>query len=764
MFRMIRCLHVFLLSMAVVPSLAQCNDWELLFTKPYVSVSDIARDRFDNTYLSGNYFNTEFTIGNFQFPQATDINNRTGILLKFDYTHTLVWAQISQQGTDAIFTSIEVDANDHPILGGQYSGTPLLLDGFSLPVTGGWNAFVSKFSPDGDALWAQSTTGGSVDSQTLEDIEISPNGNIVITGSYLTTQVAVAGIPIDIHGGFNAFVAAFEPNGTPLWAKGYGGSANRYDYIEDLEIDSQNNILIAGTTSSDDMMFDGFHVDPCEFGNFFLVKINSSGIVQWMRNGDPVSAHNGYAVAVDADDNVFIGGEFIYADATIGGIHLTSNGGRDPFIAKYNPSGTLLQARNFGGENADTLLKMDINSKGELTVSGYYYSYAFTVDGFTETRSAWGGDIFTVTFDKDLVATCATFVTGSAENFTQALTHDRSDNPLLIIHNLWDGTMDFGGDFTLVDTDASMWSVVVGLQPNVPLPPPVLTVDLGDDLLTCFGEPVTLQAGLRANAQYLWSTGSTASTITVTTSGTYWVEVQWQGQTVRDTVVIRQRDKLVIDLGDDQTLCPGNSVSWNLPHYADATYLWNDGSVSSSKIASAGGSYSVQVSNVCETVSDNTTIFLTPKPVVALGEDQVVCDGEVVTLHYDAATGETLLWSDGSTSSSLAATQTGTYSLTVSNACGSDKDEVDVLILDMGDVAVPNVVTANGDNKNEHFLLPGALQECALKIYNRWGELVYDAPAYRNEWPQKDYAAGMYFYSLKGKCRSEMKGLVQLIH
>ncbi|HEY5746660.1 MAG TPA: hypothetical protein VIU12_11325, partial [Chryseolinea sp.] len=720
MFRMIRCIYIFLLLLPVVPSFAQCNDWELLFTQPYVSINDIVRDRFDNTYLTGYYVNTEFTLGNVQFPRALDISLRTGILLKFDNTNSLVWAQISQPGADAIFASIEVDANDHPLVGGQYYGAPLLLDGIALPNTGnaGWTAFVSKFTPDGDALWAQSTTGGSLDSQTLEDIEISPNGNIVITGSYLESQVAVAGIPLDIHGGFNAFVAAFEPNGTPLWAKGYGGSDNHYDAIEDLEIDSQNNILIAGTTSSEDMMFDGFHVDPAEFGNFFLVKINSSGTVQWMRNGDPVSAHNGYAVAVDADDNVFIGGEFIYGDATIGGIHLTSNGSRDPFIAKYDPSGTLLQARNFGGENADTLLKMDINSKGDLTVSGYYYSYAFTVDSFTETRSYWGGDIFTITFDKDLVATCATFVTGSAENFTQALTHDRSDNPLLIVYNLWDGTMDFGGDFTLVDTDASIWTVVVGLQPNVPLPPAPLTVDLGEDLLTCAGESVTLRAGLRVNAQFLWSTGSTSSDITVTAPGIYWVEVQWQGQTVRDTVVITQHNKIAIDLGDDQTLCPGNTVSWNLPLYPDATYLWNDGSGSRSKNASVAGVYSVQVSNVCETVSDNMTILSASKPVVILGEDQVVCNGEAVTLRYDALADETLQWSDGSTSPTLAVAHTGTYSLTVSNRCGSGKDEVNVVILDMGQATVPNVVTANGDNKNEYFLLPDALQDCALKIYN----------------------------------------------
>ena len=81
-------------------------------------------------------------------------------------------------------------------------------------------------------------------------------------------------------------------------------------------------------------------------------------------------------------------------------------------------------------------------------------------------------------------------------------------------------------------------------------------VDLGPDTTFCSGTNYTLDAG-SGFTSYLWSDGSTNSTLNVNGTGTYWVEVtNTAGCTNSDTVIIYQ-GVLNIDAGPTQTVCLG---------------------------------------------------------------------------------------------------------------------------------------------------------------------------------------------------------------
>ena len=80
-------------------------------------------------------------------------------------------------------------------------------------------------------------------------------------------------------------------------------------------------------------------------------------------------------------------------------------------------------------------------------------------------------------------------------------------------------------------------------------------------------------------------------------------------------------------------------------------------------------------------------------------------------------------------------------------------------------VFIPNIVTPNGDGKNEKFVINGILGECwILTVYNRYGKLVYKNEKYQNDWNPSSLSDGVYFYGLENNLSSrEFKGYITVI-
>ena len=163
-------------------------------------------------------------------------------------------------------------------------------------------------------------------------------------------------------------------------------------------------------------------------------------------------------------------------------------------------------------------------------------------------------------------------------------------------------------------------------------------------------------------------------------------------------------------------------------------------------------------------------------PGVDLGNDVVTC-GEPVKLFiqdpYPAYS-----WSTTETSSSLEVKTSGVYKLTVSDKKGcSRSDSIKVEVKDCivrdtcshtvyakEDILIPNVITPNGDDKNEFFEVDKAFVGSTLSVYNRWGERVYHAEQYHNEWNGGQLSTGNYFYFLTNEClTSPIKGTIAVL-
>ena len=208
------------------------------------------------------------------------------------------------------------------------------------------------------------------------------------------------------------------------------------------------------------------------------------------------------------------------------------------------------------------------------------------------------------------------------------------------------------------------------------------TANAGDDVVLNEGESTLLTA--TGGDSYLWSTGATTSSITVSPDSdtTYTVTVTLNGCESTDQVTVFINASVNADAGEDVIICLGSSTI--LTATGGSSYQWNTGETTQSIEVSPEmtTTYSVEVFNAAENNSDTdeVVVFVNDIPTANAGDDVVLNEGESTLLT--ATGGDSYLWSTGATTSSITVSPDSdtTYTVTVTlNGCEST-DQVTVFI------------------------------------------------------------------------------------
>jgi photosystem II stability/assembly factor-like uncharacterized protein len=133
--------------------------------------------------------------------------------------------------------------------------------------------------------------------------------------------------------------------------------------------------------------------------------------------------------------------------------------------------------------------------------------------------------------------------------------------------------------------------------------------DFGADLFTCDTVPVLLDP-VNSYSSYNWSTGSSSSTISVTNSGTYWLQTTDSiGCVWSDTVEVTIHPILTIDLGPDIIQCPGVFDSIGYTASTFVSVLWNTGSTDDMILPVFVGTYSITATDANGCIASDTIII-----------------------------------------------------------------------------------------------------------------------------------------------------------
>jgi hypothetical protein len=174
---------------------------------------------------------------------------------------------------------------DQIIVTGYFNGT-LELPGGDLVSAGGTDVFVLA-AEVGGVTWSLSL-GASADDQGL-DVAVGTDGIIYVVGSYQGSVLVDSETTLVAAGDDDAFLVAFDPAGTPLWAKSFGSAGEERFYS--VAVDADGRLGVVGYYTAD-LDLGGGALPPAPGGNPAVVvaKLDAAGSPLWSH---------GYGVSID---------------------------------------------------------------------------------------------------------------------------------------------------------------------------------------------------------------------------------------------------------------------------------------------------------------------------------------------------------------------------------------------------------------------------------------------------------------------------------
>jgi hypothetical protein len=351
------------------------------------------------------------------------------------------WAKRVTGTNDDVGNGIAVDAGANTYVAGYFRSTNAAFGATILTNGGGADVFLAKYDFTGNVLWAKKAGGTSNDFGNA--LAIDSAGNTYVTGFFLSTNINFSGLLATNHGSADVFVAKYDPSGIPLWVRAAGGSG--YDAGNGIAVDAAGNSYVTGFFYSSNAVFGAITLTNSGQNNVFLAKYDSAGNVLWARQAGGASFDMGFAVAADSTGNSFITGAFFSTQASFGGaVTLTNSGENDVFVAKYDPSGTALWARQVKGPSDDFGYGVAVDGAGNSYVTGIFFSSVATFSaGVTLTNGGYN-DIFLSKYDPAGNVIWARKAGGSSDDYSYAIALDAATN-IYLTGNFYSTNANFGG-------------------------------------------------------------------------------------------------------------------------------------------------------------------------------------------------------------------------------------------------------------------------------------------------------------------------------
>jgi uncharacterized delta-60 repeat protein len=305
----------------------------------------VAVDSMDNIYLVGR-------------TESFGMGDNDMILVKYSSSGVQQWNQTWGGSINDGGYGVAIDSSDNVYIAGY-------TESFG---AGDFDMLLVKYNNSGVQIW--NTTWGGSGGEGGYGVAMDSLGNIYVVGS-------IGGY---VFGDTDMVLVKFNSSGVQIWNTTWGG--NIYESGTGVAVDSSDSIYIAGRTNS--------------FGagdnDMVLVKYNSSGVQIWNKTWGGINSDVGKGVAVDAMDNIYLGG----------GASIFLVGYSDMALIKYDSSGVQLWNKTWGGGSSqeygdgvaiDSLDNIYISGRVPRTGGGTYDMglVKFDSSGVALWNKSWGG-------------------------------------------------------------------------------------------------------------------------------------------------------------------------------------------------------------------------------------------------------------------------------------------------------------------------------------------------------------------------------------
>jgi gliding motility-associated-like protein len=207
-----------------------------------------------------------------------------------------------------------------------------------------------------------------------------------------------------------------------------------------------------------------------------------------------------------------------------------------------------------------------------------------------------------------------------------------------------------------------------------------------------------------------------------------------------------------------QTLTAYDSLLWDFGDPASGDLNFSTDSLAY-HVYEEAGTYTVTLEQyVGEITLDQVENLNIPGPTLSIEYDlekDTVCTGDQVKLTATTSGEAAFIWDNDSSNPTRWVTPPGIYWVRAEEALCTSTDTLQLYTGDCAFMRYPNIITPNNDGVNDTFLpvQQWYVTDFEIKIYDRWGLLVYSSDQWENGWDGndqngKEVADGVYFYMI----------------
>jgi len=343
---------------ASAPSCTGATTWVFGATSGSSGGSDVAITPDGGAVVVG------FVDGAVQFGThtiTTDVSS--AFIAKLDREGNLDWWRIVESEERSGVAAVVVDAAGViTVAGGHERGAVLA----GTPLSGAAGAFVARFEPNGDLIWAR-----SYGYATPTQIAATPDGGFVVAG-HLDKAVDLGTGTLPFAGKSDIFLLAITSDGVPLWARSFGSPES--DRIHDLTVQATGQVLLAG--SFDASLAFGDDQPPLKHGggnDGYVALLDGEGQVQYVGHlvGSGHDIMN--AVAPSPRGEMVVAGFLTSAEADTPTGARGAQGPASLYLGRLGPNGDAIDDLVLGDTESSIYPRdLVVDSAAQLSLLGLF--------------------------------------------------------------------------------------------------------------------------------------------------------------------------------------------------------------------------------------------------------------------------------------------------------------------------------------------------------------------------------------------------------
>jgi uncharacterized delta-60 repeat protein len=261
--------------------------------------------------------------------------------------YTIKYSASGDSSWSARYTGVLTSINDIPQGFAIDNSGNVYVTGFTSSTNTGVDYITIKYSTSGVEQWQ--ARYGTPEQDIPEDLEVDTAGNVYVTGR------------TRINSSYNDFgTVKYNSAGVQQWFASYNNAGvDREDYGYDLELDAQGNVYVTGYSQSDGSDSD-----------ILTLKYNTAGIQQWEARYDSTNSEEGYAIALDSDNNVCVTCYFDNTNSDFITIKYSQTTSITP-VSSEIPSGYILSQNYPNPFNPETGINFSVPQKENVKMMIY---------------------------------------------------------------------------------------------------------------------------------------------------------------------------------------------------------------------------------------------------------------------------------------------------------------------------------------------------------------------------------------------------------